>query len=145
LQAGVQGLTIRGGGSDQTAFVVNGITLRDERDNTPYTGISFTNIEEIQIQTGGFNAEYGNIRSGLINVVTKEGRKDRYNFSMIGRYRPQGRKHFGEAANSPNSYWIRPYIDDAVAWTGTDNGNWDIYTQRQYQEFRGGWNRVSEV
>jgi hypothetical protein len=145
LQAGVQGLTIRGGASDQTAFVVNGITLRDERDNTPYTGISFTSIEEVQIQTGGFNAEYGNIRSGLINVVTKEGKKDRYTFAMLGRYRPQGRKHFGEAANSPNSYWIRPYIDDAVAWTGTDNGNWDIYTQKQYQEFIGGWNRVSET
>ncbi len=144
LQAGVQGLTIRGGASDQTAFVVNGITLRDERDNTPYTGISFTNIEELQIQTGGFNAEYGNIRSGLINVVTKEGKKDKYNFSMLGRYRPQGRKHFGDAANSPNSYWIRPYIDDAVAWTGTDNGNWDIYTQRQYQRFEGGWYKVSE-
>ncbi|MBS4036284.1 MAG: carboxypeptidase-like regulatory domain-containing protein [Ignavibacterium sp.] len=145
LQAGVQGLTIRGGASDQTAFVVNGITLRDERDNTPYTGISFTSIEEVQIQTGGFNAEYGNIRSGLINVVTKEGKKDRYTFAMLGRYRPQGRKHFGDAANSPNSYWIRPYIDDAVAWTGTDNGNWDLYTQKQYQEFIGGWNRVSET
>jgi len=42
LQAGVQGLSIRGGGSSQTAFMVNGITLRDERDNTPYTGISYT-------------------------------------------------------------------------------------------------------
>jgi hypothetical protein len=143
LQAGVQGLTIRGGGSDQTAFVVNGITLRDERDNTPYTGISFTSIEELQIQTGGFNAEYGNIRSGLINVVTKEGKKDKYTFSFIGRYRPAGRKHFGDAINSPNSYWIKPYIDDAVAWTGTKNGAWDIYEQAQYQEFRG-WNKVSE-
>ncbi|MCJ7555161.1 MAG: carboxypeptidase-like regulatory domain-containing protein [Ignavibacteriaceae bacterium] len=145
LQAGVQGLTVRGGASDQTAFVVNGITLRDERDNTPYTGISFTSIEELQIQTGGFNAEYGNIRSGLINVVTKEGKKDKYNFSFLGRYGPQSRKHFGDAANSPNSYWIRPYIDDDVAWTGTDNGNWDIYTQRQYQPFSGGWNNVSET
>lgn len=145
LQAGVQGLSIRGGGSDQTAFVVNGITMRDERNNTPYTAISFTSIEEVQVQTGGFNAEYGNIRSGLINVVTKEGKKDRYNFSFLGRYRPAGRKHFGDAANSPNSYWIRPYIDNDVAWTGTDNGNWDIYTQRQYQSFEGGWNRVSQV
>lgn len=150
LQAGIQGLTIRGGGSDQTAFVVNGITLRDERDNTPYTGISFTSIDELQIQTGGFNAEYGNIRSGLINVVTKEGKKDKYNISFFSRYRPEDRKHFGDPFNSPNTYWIRPYIDDAVAWTGTDtpydpeNGKgWDIYTQRQYQDFKGGWNAVS--
>ena len=150
LQAGVQGLTIRGGASDQTAFVVNGITLRDARDNTPYTGISLTSIGDMQIQTGGFNAEYGDIRSGLINVVTKEGSKSKYNFAFIGRYRPEGRKHFGDAFNSTNSYWIRPYVDDAVAWTGTGteydpaNGlGWDIYTQRQYQEFEG-WNSVSE-
>ncbi|MDP3581755.1 MAG: TonB-dependent receptor, partial [Ignavibacteria bacterium] len=56
LQAGVvsgsSGPIIRGGGADQTAFVVNGMTLRDERDNTPYTGISFTSVKEIQVQTG---------------------------------------------------------------------------------------------
>jgi hypothetical protein len=151
LQAGVQGLTIRGGSSDQTAFVVNGITLRDARDNTPYTGISLTSIGDMQIQTGGFNAEYGDIRSGLINVVTKEGSKSKYNFSFIGRYRPAGNKHSGPSFNSTDSYWIRPYIDDAVAWTGTDTPydpatgkGWDLYTQRQYQEFKGGWNAVSE-
>lgn len=147
LQAGVtlgsEGPIIRGGDASQTAFVVNGITMRDERNNTPYTGISFTNIEEVQVQTGGFSAEYGNLRSGLINVVTKEGSKDKYNVSFIGRYRPQGPKSFGDAPNSPNSYWIRPYIDPAVAFTGTDNGNWDAYTQEQFQEFRG-WNRVSQ-
>jgi hypothetical protein len=144
LQAGVQGLTFRGGGSDQLAFLVNGVTLRDERDNTPYTGISFTSIEEVQIQTGGFNAEYGNIRSGLVNVVTKEGKKDMYSVSFLGRYRPAGKKFFGNPPHHPDSYWIRPYIDPAVAWTGMDNGAWDEWTRRQYHEFLGGWNRVSE-
>ncbi len=150
LQAGVQGLTIRGGSSDQTAFVVNGISLRDARNNTPYTGISLTSIGDLQIQTGGFNAEYGDIRSGLINVVTKEGSKNKYSFSVIGRYRPEGNKHSGPSFNSSDSYWIRPYIDDAVAWTGTTtpydpaNGSgWDVYTKRQYQGFEG-WNSVSE-
>ncbi len=147
LQAGVlstaTGPAIRGGGADQTAFVVNGMTLRDERDNTPYLGISFTSVKEIQIQTGGFNAESGNIRSGLVNVVTKEGDKQKYSISVLSRYKGAARKHFGEAVNSPNSYWIRPYIDDAVAWTGTDNGVWDNYTRRQYQPFRG-WNTVSQ-
>ncbi|MFA5803293.1 MAG: carboxypeptidase-like regulatory domain-containing protein [Melioribacteraceae bacterium] len=147
LQAGIlstsSGPVIRGGGADQTAFVVNGMTLRDERDNTPYTGISFTSVKEIQIQTGGFNAEFGNVRSGLVNVVTKEGDKKKYSVSFLGRYKTAARKQFGEAVNSPNSYWIRSYIDDAVAWTGTDNGVWDDYTKRQYQPFRG-WNKVSQ-
>jgi CarboxypepD_reg-like domain len=143
LQAGVQGLGIRGGGSDQTAFMVNGITLRDERDNTPYTAISFTSIDEIQIQTGGFNAEFGNIRSGLINVVTKEGKKTRYSLNILSRYSPADQKRFGPSPNDRNSYWIRPYVDDAVAWTGTKSGAWDEFTQKQYQEFEG-WNSIAQ-
>ncbi len=147
LQAGIlsgsSGPIIRGGGADQTAFVLDGITLRDERDNTPYTGISVTSIQELQVQTGGFSAEYGNIRSGLINVVTKEGNKERYSLSFFGRYSPPANKYFGDAPNSKDSYWIRSYVDNAVAWTGTKNGEWDQYTQNQYQEFRG-WNKVAE-
>ncbi|MDZ7331797.1 MAG: TonB-dependent receptor [candidate division KSB1 bacterium] len=143
LEAGVRGLEIRGGSIDQTAFMVNGFTLRDERNNQPYTAVSYTAIDEIQIQTGGFNAEYGNIRAGLINVVTKEGKKDRYHFGMITRYSPPAKKHFGHSPSSRESYWIRPYVDDAVCWTGTKNGAWDEYTQKQYVEFEG-WNAVSE-
>lgn len=143
LEAGVQGgLTIRGGGADQTAFMLNGITLRDERDNTPFTAVAYTAIKEIQIQTGGFNAEFGNIRSGLVNVVTGEGNRDKYTFSMQSRYRPAAPKHFGHSPNSREAYWIRPYMDDAVAWTGTKNGAWDLFTQRQFPEFEG-WNSIS--
>lgn len=145
LQAGVRdGLVIRGGAANQTSFVVNGVTLRDERDNSPFTGISFSSIEEIQIQTGGFTAEYGSLRSGLINVVTKEGSRDKYSFSFITRYSGASNKHFGRSANDPNSYWIRPYLDEAVAWTGTQNGNWDAFTRLQYPQF-GGWLAVSEA
>ena len=121
LQAGVRsGLEIRGGSANQTAFLVNGVTLRDERDNSPFTGISYSAIDQVQIQTGGFNAEYGNVRSGLINVVTKEGQRDKYTFSLITRYSAASQKHFGISPHDPNSYWVRPYIDPQVAWFGTD-------------------------
>lgn len=142
LQAGIKsGLEIRGSSASSAAFMVNGLTLRDERDNTPFTAVSMTAIEEIQVQTGGFNAEYGNIRSGLINAVTREGKVDKYNVSFMGRYRPAGKKYFGDGASSPNSYWIRPYLDDQVAWTGTSA--WDEYTRRQYPDFEG-WNSISQ-
>ncbi len=143
LQAGVQGLTIRGGGSDQTDFVLNGLSLRDERNNTPYTAISLLAVEEIQIQTGGFNAEYGNIRSGLANIVTREGGQNEYTFGIFARYSPPGKKYFGHPPNHPNSYWVRPFIDDAVAWDGTKGGAWDPWTQRQYVDFEG-WNSLSQ-
>jgi carboxypeptidase-like protein/TonB-dependent receptor-like protein len=145
LQAGVEGLNIRGGGLDEVAVMVDGITMRDERDNQPYVGISLTSVEEIQVQAGGFNAEFGNIRSGVVNIVTKEGNRENYSFSFQGRYRPAASKHFGHEPNSPESYWIKPFIDDAVCWTGTDNGAWDEFTQKQFPAFKGGWNKISKA
>ncbi|GIV59504.1 MAG: hypothetical protein KatS3mg043_0593 [Rhodothermaceae bacterium] len=37
------------------------LTLRDERNNAPYTSLSLAAVQEVQVQTGGFNAEYGNV------------------------------------------------------------------------------------
>jgi hypothetical protein len=140
LQAGIKaGLEIRGGGSDQTVFMLNGLSMRDERTNAPFTAISLTSIEQIQVQTGGFNAEYGNIRSGLVNAVTKEGDLHAYSFSFIGRYRAAGKKSFEANPGSPQFFYIRPYVDPAVCWTGTTNGAWNAYEQQQYPAFVG-WN-----
>lgn len=144
LQAGItSGLGIRGSGSDQAIFMVDGIVLRDERDNQPITTVPLSAVQEVSVQTGGFNAEYQNVRSGVINVVTKEGEGDRYAGTISFKYRPPGPKHFGISPYDPNFYWLRPYLDPAVCWTGTKNGNWDVYTQRQYPEFSG-WNSVAE-
>lgn len=143
LQAGIQGLSVRGSGSDELSFMVNGLTMRDERNNSPYTSISLSSVEEVQVQTGGFNAEYGNVRSGVVNVVTKEGDRNRYTASAIARYSAPAQKNFGARPDDPNSYWIRPFIDPDVAWTGTEAGGWDEFTQAQYPRFEG-WIAISE-
>lgn len=143
LQAGVQGLSVRGSGSDEISFNLNGFSLRSERSNTPFTGISLTSIENVQVQTGGFSAEYGDLRSGLINVTSKEGERDRYTLDGLVRVTPPQAKNVGQSINDPNSYWLRPYLDDDVAWTGTDNGAWDSYTQNDYPSFEG-WNAFSQ-
>jgi hypothetical protein len=143
LQAGVQGDVIRGGGNDQTAFVMDGFTLRNERDNSPYTAISLSSVQEVQVQTGGFNAEYGNIRSGIINVVTKEGGTKNYSVSITARMSPPTQKYFGSSVYGTDSYFIRPFVDPVVAWTGTKSGAWDTYMQQRYPTFDG-WNAISE-
>ena len=149
LQAGFErGLTIRGAGGDQVAFLVDGLSLSSGRNNTPFTGISYTAVDEVQVQTGGFNAEYGNVRAGLVNVVTKEGSRTRYSADVIVRYSPPSQKNFSgydlegnevKLPSSPNAYWMRPFFDDEVAMTGTKSGAWDEYKIRQYPEFEG-WN-----
>ncbi|MEX2399859.1 MAG: carboxypeptidase-like regulatory domain-containing protein [Rhodothermales bacterium] len=135
LQAGVQGMNIRGAGADQAAVFMDGLNLTSRRDNTPYTGISYSSIEEIQIQSGGFTAKYGNMRSGIVNVVTKEGQRDSYEATINASYSPPAKKYFGIDPNDPNSYWMRPYTDSEVAFEGTDE--WDDFTQNQYPRFDG--------
>ncbi|MEZ4648709.1 MAG: TonB-dependent receptor [Candidatus Eisenbacteria bacterium] len=65
-------LYIRGGRSNEVAFFVDGFSQQD-----PLTGISSTNINQdainqVVVLTGGFDAEYGKIMSGVVNVVTKD-------------------------------------------------------------------------
>ena len=64
LQAGIQkgsdGIMVRGGGSNETMFVVDGFVINDERTNIPYMAAGLSGTKEFQVQTGGFNAEYGN-------------------------------------------------------------------------------------
>ncbi len=147
LQAGInqgsEGLLIRGGSANETAFLLDGLSLNDERSNNPYTNISVSSVKEIQIETGGFNAEYGNLRSGLVTAVTKDGSPDKYSGTITLHYSAPAPKNFGQSPYSPNSYFMRPYMDPAVCWTGTDNGAWDNYTKQQYPNFSG-WNDYSK-
>ncbi|MFQ6615582.1 MAG: carboxypeptidase-like regulatory domain-containing protein, partial [Fidelibacterota bacterium] len=144
LEAGITSdLGIRGSGRDQALFMVDGVVLRDERDNNPITQIPLSAVGEISVQTGGFGAEYHNVRSGVVNVVTKEGHPKYYTGTISVKQSPPGPKHFGISPYDPDAFWLRPYLDDEVAWTGTTNGAWDLYDQRQYPSFEG-WNAVSE-
>ncbi len=141
LQAGIQnGLEIRGGGADEALLQVDGVTLRDPRNNQPISGVALSAVKEISIERGGFNAEYGQVRSGLVNIVTKEGSKSVYHGTATFKYSPPQSKSFGISPYDKNSMWLRPYLDNAVCWTGTNN--WDYYTRSQYPEFRG-WDQVA--
>ena len=135
-------LTIRGGGEDQTSFMLDGANMKDARTLNSYFKVSLNSVKEIQVQKGGFNAEYGDARSGVINVVTREGQANLYNFGITLQMHPPTSKHFGMSIYDPMSYWNRSYMDPAVCWTGTTNGAWDTYTQGQYPSFVG-WNAIS--
>jgi hypothetical protein len=144
LQAGAEGLSIRGSGADELSMVVDGVSMRDGRTNSPFTGISYTSVDQVQVQTGGFNAEYGNVRSGLINVATREGPRNRYTVDAIARYSAPQKQHFGIRPDHPDAYWYRPYLDEDVAFVGThsEESPWDRYTRQQYPEFDG-WNAIA--
>ena len=144
LSAGVSGLSVRGGSVNETQFMVDGLVLNDERTNEPTTGIPLSAVQDISLQTGGFGAEYRNARSGVVNVVTREGSKENYSGTINIRHSSPSQKHFGKSPYDRDSFWFKPYLNDSVAWTGTNSGAWDEYQQRQYPSFDG-WNNVSNL
>ena len=65
---------IRGGRADDTQFIVDGMSVNDPLAGGGYGyNIDPSLIDEIEVLTGGFNAEYGQAVSGVVNVSTKEG------------------------------------------------------------------------
>lgn len=85
VQAGVtdrDGLHIRGGRSSEVTVMVDGVPVTDTYDGSTAIQLENAGIQELQVISGTFNAEYGNAMSGVINVVTKEGRKDRIGGSV---------------------------------------------------------------
>lgn len=64
-------ISFRRTGVEGTDFIVDGISQSNPYSNVPSYSINLDAIESIQIQTSGFTAEYGNVRSGVINVTTK--------------------------------------------------------------------------
>jgi outer membrane receptor protein involved in Fe transport len=66
-------LVLRGGLPDETAYYVDGFSRRDPLTGNSSNAINNSAIEEVVLLNGGFNAEYGRIMSGVVNVVTKEG------------------------------------------------------------------------
>ncbi len=78
LQAGVTrdangDFHIRGGRTNEVAYWVNGISITDAYDNSRGIQIDNNSVQELQVISGTFNAEYGNAMSGIVNTVTKEG------------------------------------------------------------------------
>ncbi len=111
---------IRGSDYRESAFVVDGISMTDQLTSRPFYQIDLSAIKQIKIVTGGFNAEYGDVRSGLVNVVTKDG-GSHYTGSMDFRYSPPGQKHFGPMLYGKDSPVVKPFTrEDYGAFTGND-------------------------
>ncbi len=147
LQAGFEpGLNVRGSGGDQIAMVVDGVSFADPRGNQPFLGISYTSMEEVQVMTGGFNAEYGNVRSGLINVVTKDPGRDNYFADAIFRFTNASQKYSGASPTDINTFYLYPRLSSDM-YPDADGNMCEVsmcgtsilpqYLQNQYDPFQG--------
>ncbi len=123
--AGVTGgrnITVRGGSAEQTGTLVNGMSFNNPRIGKAEATIPFSAVEQISLQAGGFSAEYGNFRSGILNVTTKSGDRDAYHGSFqFSRNVPQ-MKRFGLSLYDPMNAGLRPFTDPITGFLGTSTG-----------------------
>lgn len=78
LQSGIVvgsggGLHLRGGRSGQVTYQIDGVPVTDSYDGSTIVDVNSSSVQELQVISGAFNAEYGQALSGVINLVTKDG------------------------------------------------------------------------
>jgi outer membrane receptor protein involved in Fe transport len=73
LQAGNVAGSIRGGRRGETAYWIDGVPVTDVFNGSAVVDVNPSMVQELQVLSGAFNAEYGQAMSGIVNIVTKEG------------------------------------------------------------------------
>jgi outer membrane receptor protein involved in Fe transport len=77
---------IRGGRTGEVAYIVDGVPINDPLGGAGQTGANLTlvsgSIQEIQIIKDGFDPEYGNALSGVVNIRSQTGNKDNTKLSL---------------------------------------------------------------
>ncbi|MDZ7344936.1 MAG: TonB-dependent receptor, partial [candidate division KSB1 bacterium] len=73
LQAGVVDGHIRGGRLGEVQFQINGVTVNNAYDNSSTLRVDRSLLQEVQVISGTFDAEYGQAMSGVVNAVLKSG------------------------------------------------------------------------
>ncbi|MFH1851068.1 MAG: TonB-dependent receptor [Candidatus Neomarinimicrobiota bacterium] len=76
LQAGYVDGHLRGGRSGEVSFWIDGVPVTDVYDGGTVVDINKSAVEEMQLISGAFNAEYGQAMSGIVNIITKDGSND---------------------------------------------------------------------
>ena len=96
--AGFANPSINGASGLENEYIINGTDATDSGYGGFGTyspifgalgnGVNFDFIQEVQVKTGGFEAQYGQALGGVVNVITKSGTNNLHG-SLYGYFAPQ--------------------------------------------------------
>lgn len=150
---------IRGSSNVQAVYMLDNLSVNSGMVSDNYSGFNTSTIEQISVLTGGYNAEYGEGRSAVINIVSKEAPEGIHG-TFVARMRPAGVYHFGrnmyskenndykstgidywtQQSNDPNSRFYQLNPDSLLqAWRmqTTPNDTLANYANRHEFEYEG--------
>jgi len=81
------GISFAGATDLENTYIVEGINTTDTGYGSLSTNLPNEFIQETEVITGGYNAEYGRATGGIVNVVTKQG-SNQFHGSVFAYYRP---------------------------------------------------------
>lgn len=84
MQAGVVDGHFRGGRKTEVSYMVDGMPVTEgfRREANGIT-VEPESVQDLEVITGTFNAEYGRAMSGIVNMVTKDGSNDKFHGSAV--------------------------------------------------------------
>jgi len=94
-------LHIRGGRTSEIGYMIDGVSVSNPFWGGLSISVENTAIQELQVVSGTFNAEYGQAMSGVVNIVTKDG---------TNRYAGNLDFYFGDKVSSHKDIFLN--IDD---------------------------------
>jgi hypothetical protein len=97
--AGVAQPRVLGSTIGENAYFIDGMDATNPVMATATAVLNFDSIGEIQLQTGGFEAEYGRATGGIVNLVSKSG-GNRFSGTFDARYRDDSFQESGDHFNA---------------------------------------------
>ena len=76
LQGGFVSGRFRGGRDNEVLYLIDGVPVNNPSDGRRASTVGIEAIENLEVISGTFNAEYGRVLSGVVNAVTKSGSKE---------------------------------------------------------------------
>jgi outer membrane receptor protein involved in Fe transport len=93
-------------------YIIDGLSTTDARYGTSGTNLTMNFVEEVQVMTGGYSAEYGRSTGGVFNVITKSGGNE-FHGDLFGYYRDAGWSDSGIRSQSKGTAQFADLSDNA--------------------------------
>jgi len=93
----------RGGRVGEEYYTLQGMGIVNPLDNSSAFLPIMSGVEEVEVITSGFGAQYGNAQSGVVNISMKEGGRHDWDTRFEFRMRTPARKHFGPSVYDPEA------------------------------------------
>ncbi len=121
LAADVTDGHFRGGRDGEEYFTLQGMGIVNPLNSSSAFMPIMSAVEEVEVVTSGFGAQYGNAQSGVVNITMKEGKSDKWRATAEVRTRAPQKKHFGPSVYDPKSNPALTALNDSISiWLAAD-------------------------